>query len=134
MERLKERLATARTALTTLEEVLAVPSPTKVERDAAIHRFEYTFEACWKAAQRHLAVVEGLTVGSPKACVRASREVGLLSEEQVIVGLEMVDDRNLTVHTYNEAVAARLHGNLRRYADLMTHWLAAMHARMGRQA
>jgi hypothetical protein len=60
--------------------------------------------------------------------------VGLLSEEQVIVGLEMVDDRNLTVHTYNEAVAARLHGNLRRYADLMTHWLAAMHARMGRQA
>lgn len=134
MERLKGRLAIARTALMSLEEVLAVPSPTRVERDAAIQRFEYTFEACWRAAQRHLAVVEGLTVGSPKACVRASREVGLLSEEQAIAGLEMVDDRNLTAHTYNEAVAARIHGNLRRYAELMTHWLAAMEARVGGSA
>jgi len=131
VERLKGRLAIAGTAVMSLQEVLAIPSPTRIERDAAIQRFEYTFEACWKAAQRHLAVVEGLTVGSPKACVRASREVGLLSEEQAIVGLEMVDDRNLTVHTYNEAVAARIHRNLRRYAELMTHWLGAMEARGG---
>lgn len=130
MERLKERLAVARRALGSLEELLAIPRPSRVERDAAIQRFEYTFEACWRAAQRYLIVVEGLSIGSPKACVRASREVGLLSDEQAVVGLEMVDDRNLTVHTYNDAVAERIHGNLRRYAELLTHWLTAIDARI----
>lgn len=130
MERLKERLTTARRALDTLGELLVLPRPSRVERDAAIQRFEYTFEACWRAAQRYLVVVEGLSPGSPKACVRASREVGLLSDEQAVVALEMVDDRNLTVQTYNEAVAARIYGNLRRYAELMAYWLTAMQSRV----
>jgi len=132
MERLKERLAVARRALATLEEVLAIPRPSRVERDAAIQRFEYTFEACWRAAQRYLMVAEGLSVGSPKACVRAAREAGLLSDEQSVIGLEMVDDRNLTVHTYNDAVAERIHRNLRRYSDLLSHWLNAMEGRINR--
>lgn len=59
MERLKERLAIAQRALTTLEELLALPHMSPVERDAAIQRFEYTFEACWRAAQRYLLVVGG---------------------------------------------------------------------------
>lgn len=42
----------------------------------------------------------------------------------------MVDDRNLTVHTYNDAVAERIYRNLRRYADLLAHWLGAMQARI----
>lgn len=132
MERLKERLAVARRALGTLEEVLAIPRPSRIERDAAIQRFEYTFEACWRAAQRYLMVAEGLSVGSPKACVRATREVRLLSDEQSVLGLEMVDDRNLTVHTYNDAVAERIYRNLRRYTDLLTHWLNAMQGRINR--
>jgi nucleotidyltransferase substrate binding protein (TIGR01987 family) len=125
VERLKERLAVARRTLATLEEVLAIPRPSRIERDVAIQRFEYTFEACWRAAQRYLMVAEGLSVGSPKACVRAARDVGLRSDEQAVIGLEMVDDRNLTVHTYNDAVAERIHRNLSRYLDLLTHWLNA---------
>ncbi len=126
MERLRERLAIAERALESLNELLVRERPSKVERDAAIQRFEYTVEACWRAAQRDLLVVEGLTVGSPKGCLRASREVGLLSEEQAVTGLEMIDDRNLTVHTYSDALAERIYGNLRRYADLLTRWLDAM--------
>lgn len=108
---------------------MSLPAPSRVERDAAIQRFEYTFEAGWRAAQRYLLVIEGLTVGSPKGCVRASREV--VSDEQAIVALEMVDDRNLTVHTYNEAVAQRIQRNLPRYADLLGRWLSAMESRLG---
>lgn len=44
MERLKQRLATARQALGTLEELREEPF-SKIVRDAAIQRFEYTFEA-----------------------------------------------------------------------------------------
>ena len=130
MERLKERLAIAQRALTTLKELLVLPHMTTVERDAAIQRFEYTFEACWRAAQRYLLLVEGLSVGAPKACVRGSKDVGLFSDEQAVVGLEMVDDRNLTVHTYNEAVAERIARNLPHYADLLAHWLTAIQPRL----
>lgn len=126
MERLKERLAIAERALQSFKELLVREHPSKVERDAAIQRFEYTVEACWRAVQRYLLVVEGLTIGSPKGCVRASREVGLLSEEQAVTGLEMIDDRNLTVHTYSDALAERIYGRLRRYADLLTRWVEAM--------
>lgn len=76
MERLKERLALARKALSTLTELLVTESPSKVERDAAIQRFEYTFEAVCKAAGRYLLVMEGINVGSPKSIVRATREIG----------------------------------------------------------
>ena len=64
MERLKERIAVARHALVSLQEALAIPSPTLLERDAAIQRFEYTVEAIWKAAQRYLDVIQGLSAGS----------------------------------------------------------------------
>lgn len=130
MERLKERLAVARRALSTLQELLLLAQPSRVERDAAIQRFEYTCEAIWKAAQRYLLEVEGLSVGSPKGSIRASRDVGLLDNEQTTVGLEMIDDRNLTVHTYNEAVAEDIFSNLPRYADLLAVWLAAMEERV----
>lgn len=126
MERLKERLSLARLALTTLRELVDLEEPSKVERDAAIQRFEYTFEACWRAAQRYLIVIEGLTVGSPKGCIRASREVGLLGDQESGAALVMVDDRNLTVHTYNEKLANRIYGRLGDYTQILDHWLLAL--------
>lgn len=102
MERLKERLVQARGALNTLKELAPIKQPSKVERDAAIQRFEYTFEAVYKTTLRYLSVVEGISVASPKGAFRGLRELGLLSEEETTTALEMVDDRNLTVHTYNE--------------------------------
>ena len=43
MGRLRERLATARRALSTLVELPLAGGATPVERDAAIQRFEYSF-------------------------------------------------------------------------------------------
>ncbi len=126
MERLTERLAMARRALSTLQEVTRLEHPSRIERDAAIQRFEYTCEAVWKAAQRYLQEVEGVSVGSPKGSLRASRDVGLLTDEQTVIGLEMIDDRNLTVHTYNEAVAEEIFSGLPSYAELLDVWLTAM--------
>lgn len=130
MERLKERLTLARKALRSLEELLIIESPSKVERDAAIQRFEYTFEAVSKAAGRFLLVIDGIDVASPKAIVRSSREVGFFKDDQTVLSLEMVDDRNLTVHTYNEALAEQIFSNLSRYAELLAHWLKTMEGRV----
>ncbi len=81
MERLMERLAQARKALRRLIEILGEPR-TDIVRDALIQRFEYTFEAVWKAAQLCLRTVESLETGSPKSAIRASRQVGLLADDQ----------------------------------------------------
>jgi nucleotidyltransferase substrate binding protein (TIGR01987 family) len=130
MERTRERLALARRALGTLEELVVVQPASAVVRDAAIQRFEYTFEATWKAAQIYLREVEGLEIGSPKGTIRLSLQVGVLDETEARLALAMVDDRNLTVHAYNEAIAEAIAQRLAEYARLMRHWLRAMAGRL----
>jgi hypothetical protein len=91
MERLKERIQIAQQALNTLNELVGKTQVSAVERDAAIQRFEYTFEATWKAVQRYLLIREGVDTGSPKAAIRASWQSGILDEEMARLGLNMVD-------------------------------------------
>ena len=115
----------ARQALATLQEALRQPK-SAIVRDATIQRFEYTFEALWKAAQLHLRIAESLELGSPKSVVRAARQVGLLDDAQARLALQMAEDRNLTVHTYNEALAEAIYGRIAAYPALMDSWLRAM--------
>lgn len=126
MDRSKERIAAARKALSAFEEVMQIEQPTSIERDAAIQRFEFTFEASWKAAKETLFKREGIDVGSPKGVIRSCREVGILSDEQTITALQMVDDRNLSVHTYNEALASEIYSRLRTYQSILMSWLNAL--------
>ena len=126
MERLTERLAVASRALERLQQITELPQIGEIERDAVIQRFEFTFEAVWKAAQFHLLTVEGLDVASPKAAMRACREVGLLDEQEAMQALRMADDRNLTVHTYNEQLAEQILERIMGYQVLLDHWLTAM--------
>ncbi|MCL6522275.1 MAG: nucleotidyltransferase substrate binding protein [Firmicutes bacterium] len=128
--RLKSRIQTAIRALGTLREVIGREEPQPLERDAAIQRFEYTFEATWKAAMHFLHEVEGLEVASPKGVVRACREVGLLTSEEAREALTLADDRNLTVHTYNEALAKAIYSRLEAHARLMDVWLERMDRRL----
>jgi nucleotidyltransferase substrate binding protein (TIGR01987 family) len=101
-----------------------------VERDAAIQRFEYTFEATWKAAQRYLLIQEGIETGSPKGVIRACRLSGILDATMASLALNMTDDRNLAVHTYNEELAKVIYSHLEGYANLLKEWLAAMQQQM----
>jgi len=116
VDRLKQRCQTAQRALALLEELAKRPHLSPLERDAAIQRFEYTFESVWKAVQPYLREVEGLVVGSPKRAARASLQSQLLNEEETRNALTMVDDRNQTVHTYNEELAEQLAGRLPQHA------------------
>ena len=92
----RQRLQIARKALQTLSALMHVEK-TDVVRDAAIQRFEYSFEAVWKAAQRFLVDMEGIQAGSPKRVIRESRWVELFDEAATRRALAMTDDRNLTV-------------------------------------
>ena len=103
-----------RAALDRLKEVLAEPE-NDVTRDAAIKRFEFTFELCWKAIQRFLRE-EGIPCNSPKGCLREAFSFGLIEDDPL--WMRMIDDRNLTVYTYNEKTARKIYENLKDYVPL----------------
>jgi nucleotidyltransferase substrate binding protein (TIGR01987 family) len=128
MGRASERIEVAQKAMSAFREVMQIEMPTAIERDAAIQRFEFTFEAIWKAAKEFLFEYEGIDVGSPKGVIRSCREVGILTEEQTITALEMADDRNLTVHTYNEKLAIEIYSRLRTYENILSCWLNGLHS------
>ena len=65
---------------------------------------------------------EGLEIGSPKGVIRGFLQVGLFTEEQTVLALAMVDDRNLTSHTYNEGLAEQICEQLDNYAELMADY------------
>ena len=130
MEELKQKIDIAGRALATLRELLNSDTLTAVERDASIQRFEYTFEAIWKLGKAFLREIEGLEIGSPKGVIRGFFQLGLFTEEQAELALAMVDDRNLTSHTYNENLAERIYAEIDNYAELMAYWLSTMKAAM----
>ena len=127
MEGLTLRLESCRRALSTLDEILRMPTDVVV-RDASIQRFEYSFESLWRLLKAYLDQHEGIVCNSPKRCFREALKVGLLSVEDAEACLTMTDDRNLTSHTYIEAVALAIYGNLPRYLDVMKGLLANVEA------
>ncbi len=89
-------LETLEQALALLEEVLSEPFSALV-RDAAIHRFEYTFELSWKLLRR-IAQVEGQQADSPWQAIRVAAETGLL--QNIDLWFEMVECRNSVTMTF----------------------------------
>jgi nucleotidyltransferase substrate binding protein (TIGR01987 family) len=130
MEQLKERLESCQRALTTLDEILAMTFSTVV-RDASIQRFEYSFESLWKLLKAYLYRYEGIVCNSPKQCFREGLKVELLSVEEVETCLAMTDDRNLTSHTYLEAVAEAIYRQLPSYLAVMKSLLENIQGRIG---
>ena len=63
-----EKLISAEKALAKFEEILADPVKDEKTRDAAIQRFEFTSEACWKLLQAILKERYFLEVRYPKGC------------------------------------------------------------------
>jgi len=118
METLNLKYKDALRAIETLEEISS-ESFSIVVRDAAIQRFEYTFEAVWKFLKEYLKEKEGIICNSPKSCFREIFSLGLLNEEEIIKFLEMTDRRNETSHTYKEEVAQLIYNKIKDYSLLI---------------
>ena len=98
-----ERFTTALAALERLTDS-AQAAAADVLRDARIQRFEFSFEAGWKLLQA-VARLEGLETGSPRRALDTARRLALVDEDTDEALAGMLRYRNLTVHTYDEALA-----------------------------
>ncbi len=114
MAYLKEKLEQLEKANKAWKEVLDMEF-SDVIRDAAIQRYEFSYELLWKTVKTYLKEIEGIDCFSPKACFRELRNLLNLSEEDVEVCLKMTADRNLSVHTYSEEMANDLYKRLADY-------------------
>jgi nucleotidyltransferase substrate binding protein (TIGR01987 family) len=94
-----------------LTEVLKQPK-TVITRDSAIKRFELTFELAWKSAKTYLGG-KGVVCQSPRDCLMEAFRLGLIPDNEL--WLRIIEDRNLSVHTYNEKLADDLYGRLGDY-------------------
>jgi nucleotidyltransferase substrate binding protein (TIGR01987 family) len=97
-----------------LEEVLALPK-NPVVRDSCVQRFEFTFELGWKVL-KGLLREEGLEGNSPRECIRLAFKQGWIENDAR--WLEALTLRNLTSHTYEEAVAEKIYKDLPAVLDL----------------
>jgi nucleotidyltransferase substrate binding protein (TIGR01987 family) len=117
-KRLELKLKQFEKALLTLKDVLAQPKNQYI-RDSAIKRFEYCFELFWKVLRIYFLTEKGEDYKSPKDAMRGLRVFDFLTPEETEKALKMVDDRNLSVHTYDELEVEQLYGRVFGYYGLM---------------
>jgi hypothetical protein len=124
MAGLERRLVEAAAALATLDEIAPGAGRSLIERDRAILRLIYTFEAVWKACRRLLAEREGVEVAPPNSAIRAARRLGRLSDEdaQAAIGI----GSNLAVHMYRGEIGAEIAQRLAARAAALRRWLEAL--------
>ena len=125
-DRAAQRVKSARRAFGGLQELAKLPTPSIIERDAAIQRFEYTTEACWKATQAILLDRFGVAALSPKPAIRAAAQNGLISAQDASSAMALIDDRNLTSHTYHEGLAVALFARLPAHTAVLDRWLTGL--------
>lgn len=105
-------------ALKRLEEVVKLPiSHHKVEIEATIHCFEFTIELFWKALKKKLSDEYNTESFGPKQVMQYAYGKKLITDEQIWI--DMLNDRNLTSHTYKEALANQIYQNIKIYTPFL---------------
>ena len=107
--RWKQRFSNYKKALTTLKnavELAAARNLTDLEKQGMIKGFEFTFELAWNVMKDFLEE-HGVTgiIGS-KDAVRHAFNKDLIEDGQV--WMNMIKDRNLAAHSYDEKTAEDL--------------------------
>ncbi len=105
-------------ALKSLEEATAQPiSNSRVEIDGTIQRFEFCIELFWKFLKKKLQNEYGIEVNGPKKVMQQAYASNLINHEEIWI--EMLDDRNMTSHTYDKALADKIYKNIKKYIPFL---------------
>lgn len=135
MESIKLRLAVTQKAHTKLSHMLIKLRDSRAMnaldedditayRDSVIKRFEISYDLTWKFLKYYFENHLAISVASPKSVFHACFQQGLATEDETRILLNMIDDRNLTVHTYNEDLAEQVSLRIAVYYGAMQALLA----------
>ena len=115
--RWKQRFENYKRALNQLETALHEYADTNLDiiKEGIIQRFEFTHELAWKLMQDILQSEGVVDILGSRTATRMAFNRGLI--QQGDIWLEMVKNRNITVHTYDEKILAQ------EFSKIMTLYL-----------
>ncbi|MGE5397687.1 MAG: nucleotidyltransferase substrate binding protein [Chitinophagales bacterium] len=111
--RLMERLVDFKMAVLRLNEALNTEPTNPLLYDAAIKRFEFTYEMAWKLLKVYLSYQGIAEAATPRETFKEAFAAGLITDGEL--WMDMIKDRNLTSHTYDEDEAVRIFTAIRRH-------------------
>ena len=103
--RRRQRFANLEKAFALLQRTIAIENPSEAERGGLLQFFEIAFELSRKTLKDYLES-EGYTVRSPREAIKQGFQTGLIEDGHV--WMRALDDRNLTTHAYEEAIAQKV--------------------------
>lgn len=103
--RWKQRFENYEKSYLLLDKYSNQPITTELERAGIIQFFEMTFELAWKVLKDYLEA-QGYVVKSPRETIKQAFQVELINDGHV--WLDALAKRNLTTHTYDDALAEKL--------------------------
>lgn len=133
MEKLELRLQSLTKALKTLNKSLEKMKSGNYDdyeelRDSIIQRFEYSADTFWKFLKDYLKSNLKIEVAfaRPKVVFKEALETKLITTEEHKKLINLIEDRNLTSHGYNEDVAEEISHNIFEYYDVMNSILTRL--------
>ena len=101
--RWQQRFSNYQKALAQLERFIEPPALNEREHQGLIKAFEYSFELAWNTLRDLLRSQGNAMLLGSRDTLREAFRLGLI--EQGETWMLMIQDRNLTSHTYNRATA-----------------------------
>lgn len=95
----------------------------EAEKAGAIKAFECSYELSWKTMKRILGY-RGIVVNSPRETFRTAGKEGLIADAEL--WFNFIDQRNETVHTYDEVMANDIFEELPKFANLLNDFAATI--------
>lgn len=104
--RWKQRFQNFEKSLNYLHLAIQIKDPDIIQKAGIIQFFEMSYELAWNTI-KDLLESEGFTdINSPRNALKKAFETGLISEGHS--WMELLNDRNLTAHTYDEVKATEV--------------------------
>jgi nucleotidyltransferase substrate binding protein (TIGR01987 family) len=104
--RWKQRFQNFSKALKHLSNALQINNPDIIHKAGIIQFFEMSYELAWNTMKDYLQQQGFNDVKSPRGAIKRAFEIGLLVNGQE--WMELLADRNLTAHTYDEEKATEV--------------------------
>ena len=101
--RWQQRFSNYCKALAQLERFLEPPALNEREQQGLIKAFEYTFELAWNTVRDLLRSQGDASLLGSRDTLREAFRLGLIEDGEA--WMLMIQDRNLTSHTYNRSTA-----------------------------
>ncbi len=108
--RWEQRFANFNKALAQLKKFIDHGQLNEFEEQGLLQAFEYTYELAWNVARDYLRNQGNGDVHGSRDTIREAFAIDIISDGET--WMNMLRDRNLTVHSYNENVAREIAHNI----------------------